>query len=49
VKGLGHFGMTAADVPTLIDKAKRASSMKGNPIVLTDAELGEIALRALAG
>jgi alcohol dehydrogenase class IV len=48
VRGLGSFGMTSADVPALVDKAKRASSMKGNPIVLTDDELGEIALRALA-
>jgi alcohol dehydrogenase class IV len=48
VPGLGRYGMTAADVPTLVDKAKAASSMKGNPIVLTDDELAEIALRALA-
>jgi alcohol dehydrogenase class IV len=48
VPGLGSYGMTAADVPTLVEKAKAASSMKGNPIVLTDDELAEIALRALA-
>jgi alcohol dehydrogenase class IV len=47
VPGLGQHGMTAADVPALVEKAKVASSMKGNPIVLTDAELTEIATRAL--
>ena len=47
VTGLGHHGMTAADIPTLVAKAKLASSMKGNPIVLTDDELTEIAQRAL--
>ena len=30
-------------------KARLASSMKGNPIALTDAELAEIANRALGG
>jgi alcohol dehydrogenase class IV len=48
VPGLGRYGMTAADVPALVEKAKVASSMKGNPIVLTDGELAEIAVRALA-
>lgn len=45
--GLAHYGMTEADVPQLVDKAKRASSMRGNPITLTTQELTEIALRAL--
>lgn len=48
VPGLGRYGMTAADVPALVEKAKQASSMKGNPLVLTDDELAEIALQALA-
>jgi hypothetical protein len=39
--------MTTADVPALVAKAKLASSMKGNPLPLTDAELTEIAHRAL--
>ena len=33
----------------LVDKAKVASSMKGNPIALTDVELTEIAMRAMEG
>src|SRR5512135_585774 len=47
VPGLGHYGMTAADVPELVEKAKQASSMRANPITLTDEELTEIALRSL--
>jgi alcohol dehydrogenase class IV len=47
VPGLAAYGMTAADIPTLVEKAARASSMKGNSIELTDAELREIGLRAL--
>jgi alcohol dehydrogenase class IV len=47
VPGLGAHGMRAADIPALVDKAKQASSMKGNPLPLTDGELTEIAQRAL--
>ena len=41
--------MRAADVSRLVDKARAASSMKGNPLVLTDAELSQIAEEALGG
>lgn len=47
VPGLSAYGMTGKDVPDLVARAKVASSMKGNPIVLSDAELMEIAERAL--
>ena len=47
IPGLSHYGMAAADVPALVEKAKVASSMKGNPVVLTDDELTEIATRSL--
>lgn len=47
VPGLGSHGMRPADVPVLVEKAKQASSMKGNPLPLTDQELTEIAQRAL--
>jgi hypothetical protein len=40
--------MTAGDVPALVMRAKVASSMRANPIALTDAELAEIAERAMA-
>jgi alcohol dehydrogenase class IV len=47
VPGLSAYGMTAGDVPDLVAKAKVASSMRANPIALTDAELTEIAERSL--
>ncbi len=42
VPGLAAFGITETDFPILVEKSKRASSMKGNPISLTDEELTEI-------
>ncbi|MBZ4415799.1 iron-containing alcohol dehydrogenase [Myxococcus sp. RHSTA-1-4] len=47
VPGLGRYGLTAAEVPALVARAKAASSMKANPLVLTDAELTEIATRSM--
>jgi len=47
VPGLGRYGLSAQGVPALVEKAKAASSMKANPLPLTDAELVEIATRAL--
>ncbi|HET6332796.1 MAG TPA: iron-containing alcohol dehydrogenase [Polyangiales bacterium] len=47
VPGLSAYGMTANDIPALVAKAKVASSMRANPIALTDAELTEIAERSL--
>jgi len=47
VPGLAAYGMTRDDVPALVEKAARASSMKGNSITLTTDELTEIAERAL--
>jgi alcohol dehydrogenase class IV len=47
VPGLSSYGMTLADVPSVVAKASVGSSMKGNPIVLTIAELSGILERAL--
>jgi alcohol dehydrogenase class IV len=47
VPGLRRYGLMEAEVPRLVEKAKVASSMKANPLVLTDEELTEIALRSL--
>jgi alcohol dehydrogenase class IV len=44
---LRTYGIVDADIPVLVEKAARASSMKGNPIALTDDELAEIATAAL--
>lgn len=46
IPGLATYGITAADFPCIIAGASRASSMKGNPIALTEAELIEILERA---
>jgi alcohol dehydrogenase class IV len=47
VPGLGTYGLTPADFPTVIEKTAVASSTQGNPIKLTSAELQEILNRAL--
>jgi alcohol dehydrogenase class IV len=44
---LGSYGLVEGDIPGLVEKAARASSMKGNPIVLTSDELQEILSHAL--
>lgn len=47
VPRLATYGLDHSSLPELIDKAGRSSSMKANPIPLTDAEKREILLRAL--
>jgi alcohol dehydrogenase class IV len=49
VPGLGRLGLAIADIPGLVERAKRSSSLRGNPIELADEELTEIAHRALTG
>jgi alcohol dehydrogenase class IV len=44
---LSSYGIQEQDVPTLVEKASRASSTKGNPITLTLDELREVLTRAL--
>ena len=41
VSGLRTYGVAEADIPVLVEKAAKASSMKANPIVLTTEELTE--------
>jgi alcohol dehydrogenase class IV len=48
LRTLSTFGVSEGDFPSIIDKAKNASSMKGNPIELTESELREILERSLA-
>jgi alcohol dehydrogenase class IV len=43
---LGSYGITERDVPILVEKASKASSMKANPIVLTSDELQEVLRQA---
>jgi alcohol dehydrogenase class IV len=46
VAPLSTFGFTAGDIPTIVTQAQKASSMKGNAIVLTEEELQRILSRA---
>jgi alcohol dehydrogenase class IV len=47
VPPLSAYGMTKHDIPAVIDKAARSSSMRGNPIALTSDEMEEILTAAL--
>jgi alcohol dehydrogenase class IV len=47
VPGLGSYGLDEAGTAELVLAAKQASSMRANPIELTDAELTEIVVRSL--
>jgi alcohol dehydrogenase class IV len=44
---LSSYGMTSDQIPSLVAKAAVASSTKGNPIVLTSAELTQVLEQAL--
>jgi alcohol dehydrogenase class IV len=39
---LSAFGLSASDFPVLVEKAKKASSMQGNPVSLSEKQLTEI-------
>jgi alcohol dehydrogenase class IV len=47
VPPLSAFGITPSDFDEIIAKSKPASSMKGNPIPLSDQELHHILTAAL--
>jgi alcohol dehydrogenase class IV len=47
VSSLRTYGICERDVPELVQKAAKASSMKGNPITLSGDELTELLVRAL--
>lgn len=42
IPGLASYGLTAERFAEAIDKGKKSSSMKGNPVALTDAQLAQI-------
>lgn len=44
---LSESGITVADIPAVVAQARRSSSMQGNPIMLTDAELTDILQHAI--
>jgi alcohol dehydrogenase class IV len=47
ISPLSRYGVTSADIPGIVAEAQRASSTKGNPIVLMDEELADILRHAL--
>lgn len=47
IPGLSAYGMTEAQVAEAVDKGQRSSSMKGNPVQLTEAELKEVLVRSM--
>ena len=47
VPPLSTYGLKKEDVPIVVEKASKSSSMKGNSIVLTDDELTSILMQAL--
>jgi alcohol dehydrogenase class IV len=47
IPGLSNYGVSARDIPELVEKSVVASSMKANPIELTRAELAEILEQAI--
>lgn len=47
VPPLAESGLKEVDFPDVVEKSKRSSSMKGNPITLTDTELTEILRKAI--
>lgn len=46
---LHHFNMTDADVPAMVQLAKKASSMRYNPVVLSDDALAQALTAAIRG
>jgi len=44
---LTSFGLSEKDFPAIVTRAKKASSMKGNPITLKDEELTKILKKAI--
>jgi alcohol dehydrogenase class IV len=47
VTPLSRFGLTEQDIPQVVLQAQKASSMKGNPIGLSEVDLADILHRAL--
>lgn len=47
IPGLADYGMQEADIPVVVEKSSKSSSMKGNPLDLTDEEMSTILRQAL--
>jgi alcohol dehydrogenase class IV len=47
IPALSVYGMRTGDIPSAVEKAMKASSTKGNPIVLNEDELTSVLEEAL--
>jgi len=47
IPGLSEYGISNTDFPGIIEKSKRSSSMKGNPVTLSDEQMTRILSMAL--
>jgi alcohol dehydrogenase class IV len=47
IPGLASYRLTEDEIPAMVTAAQRASSMRGNPIELSDAEVTEIVTRSM--
>ena len=47
ISPLSRYGLSADHIPDLVDRAQKASSMKGNPVLLTESELVQIIEKAI--
>jgi alcohol dehydrogenase class IV len=47
IPGLASYGLSEGEVPEVVAAAQQASSMRANPIELTDAEVSDIVRRSL--
>jgi alcohol dehydrogenase class IV len=47
IPGLGSYGLNEAEIAAVVAAAQKASSMRANPIELTDEEVTEIVTRSL--
>jgi alcohol dehydrogenase class IV len=47
IPGLASYRLSEDEIPAVVTAAQKASSMRGNPIELTDAEVTEIVTRSL--
>jgi alcohol dehydrogenase class IV len=46
IPGLASYGLDQAEIDAVVAAAQRASSMRGNPIELSDEEVSEIVARS---
>ena len=47
IPGLASYKLSEEEIPAVVTAAQKASSMRGNPIELSDAEVTEIVTRSL--